>query len=186
MKEKIKGTDAEIMAFGHVHGPYVREVNGQALVCTAAVGMSWDGDYRPPIRSWSTRAAASGAWKSSAWNTTAKRRRRKTRTAGCLTASESPKWCGPESSGTRPTCRTNRPMPVTVHGDKPRAWEEQVKSFVRKRYAHLAEADAFPEGGADRARGAGYPPGFIEGLPSASRPRIVVAGICWLESIGRV
>ena len=56
-------------------------------------------------------------------------------------------------------------MPVTVHGAKPRAWEEQVKSFVRKRYAHLAEADAFPEGGADRARGAGYPPGFIEGLP---------------------
>ena len=47
VKEKIKGTDAEIMAFGHVHGPYVREVDGQTLVCTAAVGMNWDGDYRP-------------------------------------------------------------------------------------------------------------------------------------------
>ena len=56
-------------------------------------------------------------------------------------------------------------MPVTVHGVKPRAWEEQVKSFVRKRYAHLAEAHAFPVGGADRARGAGYPARFIDGLP---------------------
>ncbi len=56
-------------------------------------------------------------------------------------------------------------MPVTVDGVKPLAWEEQVKSFVRKRYAHLAEAHAFPEGGADRARGAGYPPSFIAGLP---------------------
>ncbi len=56
-------------------------------------------------------------------------------------------------------------MPVTVDGAKPKAWEEQVKSFVRKRYAHLAEAHAFPEGGADRARGAGYPACFIDGLP---------------------
>ena len=56
-------------------------------------------------------------------------------------------------------------MSVTVHGAKPRAWEEQVKSFVRKRYAHLAEANAFPAGGAQRALGAGYPAHFIEGLP---------------------
>ncbi len=56
-------------------------------------------------------------------------------------------------------------MPVTVHGARPRAWESQVKSYVRNRYAHLAEADAFPEGGADRARGAGYPVRFIDGLP---------------------
>ena len=56
-------------------------------------------------------------------------------------------------------------MPVTVHGVKPLAWEEQVKSFVRKRYAHLAEAHAFPEGGAQRALGAGYPACFIDGLP---------------------
>ena len=47
VKEKIKGTDAEIMAFGHVHGPYIRQVDHQTLVCTAAVGMNWDGDYRP-------------------------------------------------------------------------------------------------------------------------------------------
>lgn len=56
-------------------------------------------------------------------------------------------------------------MPVTVHGARPRAWEQQVKSYVRKRYAHLAEAGAFPEGGAERARGAGYPARFIDGLP---------------------
>ncbi|MCY3822496.1 MAG: methyltransferase domain-containing protein [Nitrospinae bacterium] len=40
-----------------------------------------------------------------------------------------------------------------------------MKSYVRNRYAHLAEADAFPEGGADRAREAGYPARFIDGLP---------------------
>ncbi len=56
-------------------------------------------------------------------------------------------------------------MPVTVDGARPRAWEQQVKSYVRKRYAHLAEAHAFPEGGAGRARGAGYPARFIDGLP---------------------
>ncbi len=56
-------------------------------------------------------------------------------------------------------------MPVTVDGARPRAWEQQVKSFVRKRYAHLAEAHAFPEGGAGRAREAGYPARFIDGLP---------------------
>ncbi len=56
-------------------------------------------------------------------------------------------------------------MPVTVDGARPRAWEEQVKNFVRKRYAHLAEAHAFPEGGAERAREAGYPARFIDGLP---------------------
>ena len=56
-------------------------------------------------------------------------------------------------------------MPVTVHGAKPRAWEQQVKSYVRKRYAHLAEAHAFPEGGADRALEAGYPARFIDVLP---------------------
>ena len=56
-------------------------------------------------------------------------------------------------------------MPVTVDGAKPRAWEHQVKSYVRKRYAHLAEAHAFPQGGAGRALEAGYPARFIDGLP---------------------
>ena len=40
-----------------------------------------------------------------------------------------------------------------------------MKSYVKKRYAHLAEALAFPKGGADRARGAGYPARFIDRLP---------------------
>ena len=56
-------------------------------------------------------------------------------------------------------------MPVTVDGARPKAWEQQVKSYVRRRYAHLAEAHAFPEGGAGRAREAGYPARFIDGLP---------------------
>lgn len=56
-------------------------------------------------------------------------------------------------------------MPVTIDGARPKAWKEQVKSYVRKRYAHLAEAHAFPQGGAERARGAGYPARFIDGLP---------------------
>ncbi len=47
VKEKIKGETADVMAFGHVHGAYVREIGKQTLVCAAAVGMSWDGDNRP-------------------------------------------------------------------------------------------------------------------------------------------
>lgn len=62
-------------------------------------------------------------------------------------------------------------MPVRVHGSRPAPWEVQVKSFVRSRYAHLAAADAFPEGGAERARAAGYPARFLEGLP----PRVASA-----------
>jgi predicted phosphodiesterase len=47
VKEKIKDVTADVMAFGHVHGSYVREIGNQTLVCAAAVGMSWDGDHRP-------------------------------------------------------------------------------------------------------------------------------------------
>lgn len=57
-------------------------------------------------------------------------------------------------------------MPVYVHGEKPERWEKQVKAFVRARYDHLARADAFPAGGAARAREAGYPPRFMEHLPA--------------------
>jgi SAM-dependent methyltransferase len=56
-------------------------------------------------------------------------------------------------------------MPVYVNGHPPQSWEVQVKTFVQGRYAHLAEADAFPEGGARRAQEAGYPPGWIDALP---------------------
>ena len=57
-------------------------------------------------------------------------------------------------------------MPVSVRGSRPRAWEAQVKSFVRRRYAHLAAANAFPEGGERRAREAGYPSRFVDALPA--------------------
>ncbi len=56
-------------------------------------------------------------------------------------------------------------MVVFVKGKPPVDWTLQVKSFVRDRYAHLAEADAFPEGGSGRARGAGYPSDWLAGLP---------------------
>ena len=43
----IASVTAEIMAHGHIHGPSVRKVGNQTIVCAAAVGMSWDGDPRP-------------------------------------------------------------------------------------------------------------------------------------------
>lgn len=46
------------------------------------------------------------------------------------------------------------------------AWEDQVKAIVRRRYTYLAEADAFPPGGAQRARDAGYPQDGLDGLPA--------------------
>jgi len=47
VKERIKGVSADVMAYGHIHGSFVRQVGNQTLVCAAAVGMSWDGDPRP-------------------------------------------------------------------------------------------------------------------------------------------
>ena len=38
---------AEIMVFGQVHGPYVRKVGNQTLVCGASAAVNWDGDNRP-------------------------------------------------------------------------------------------------------------------------------------------
>ncbi|MFT5181436.1 MAG: arsenite methyltransferase [Alphaproteobacteria bacterium] len=57
-------------------------------------------------------------------------------------------------------------MPVTVDGAGIPSWEDQVKSIVRRRYTYLAEADAFPPGGADRARDAGYPSDWLARLPA--------------------
>lgn len=56
-------------------------------------------------------------------------------------------------------------MPVSVDGAGIPSWEDQVKAIVRRRYTYLAEADAFPPGGADRAHEAGYPSDLIAGLP---------------------
>jgi Icc-related predicted phosphoesterase len=47
VKHQLDGATAEIMAHGHIHGPSVRKVGEQTIVCVAAVGMSWDGDPRP-------------------------------------------------------------------------------------------------------------------------------------------
>ncbi len=56
-------------------------------------------------------------------------------------------------------------MAVLVRGKPPSDWKIQVKAFVRERYAHLAAADGFPDGGAGRALGAGYPAEWVETLP---------------------
>lgn len=47
VKERISSVSADVMAHGHIHGPSVRKVGKQTIVCCAAVGMSWDGDPRP-------------------------------------------------------------------------------------------------------------------------------------------
>ncbi|MDH5749828.1 MAG: metallophosphatase family protein [Rhodospirillales bacterium] len=47
VKDQLGNVSAEIMAHGHIHGPSVRKVGNQTIVCAAAVGMSWDGDPRP-------------------------------------------------------------------------------------------------------------------------------------------
>ena len=56
-------------------------------------------------------------------------------------------------------------MAVLVGGKPPSDWKIQVKAFVRERYAHLAVADEFPDGGAGRALDAGYPAEWVEALP---------------------
>ena len=47
IETQLSGITADIMAHGHIHGPSVRKVGNQTIVCAAAVGMSWDGDPRP-------------------------------------------------------------------------------------------------------------------------------------------
>lgn len=57
-------------------------------------------------------------------------------------------------------------MPVFMKGGAaPREWSEQVKAFVRERYTHLCAAHAYPPGGRERARQAGYPPSWLNALP---------------------
>jgi SAM-dependent methyltransferase len=55
---------------------------------------------------------------------------------------------------------------ATLAGDAtPLSWADQVKALVRRRYSHLAEADAFSPGGAARAGEAGYPKDWLDSLP---------------------
>jgi len=45
--ERLKGDKAETLIFGQVHGPYVRQVGNQTLICGASAAVNWDGDNRP-------------------------------------------------------------------------------------------------------------------------------------------
>jgi predicted phosphodiesterase len=45
--ERLDGAKAECLVFGQVHGPYVRQVGNQTLVCGASAAVNWDGDNRP-------------------------------------------------------------------------------------------------------------------------------------------
>lgn len=45
--KRLGGVKEEILAFGQVHGPYVRKVGDQTLVCSASAAVNWDGDNRP-------------------------------------------------------------------------------------------------------------------------------------------
>tara|TARA_B100000686_G_scaffold32204_1_gene33659 strand:+ start:2087 stop:2827 length:741 start_codon:yes stop_codon:yes gene_type:complete len=45
--KRLAGSTSELLAFGQVHGPYVREVGQQTLVCAASAAVNWDGDNRP-------------------------------------------------------------------------------------------------------------------------------------------
>ena len=47
VKERLAGATAEIMAFGQVHAPYIRQVGNQTLVCSASAAVCYDGDNRP-------------------------------------------------------------------------------------------------------------------------------------------
>ncbi len=45
--ERLAGEKSEVVAFGQVHGPYIRQVGHQTLVCVASAAVNWDGDNRP-------------------------------------------------------------------------------------------------------------------------------------------
>ena len=40
----FEGTDAKLVAYGHIHQPYVRYLNGRAIVNTGSVGLPFDGN----------------------------------------------------------------------------------------------------------------------------------------------
>jgi SAM-dependent methyltransferase len=45
------------------------------------------------------------------------------------------------------------------------SWADDLKRIIRRRYDHVAAADAFPPDGAGRAREAGYPAEWLHALP---------------------
>jgi len=42
----FEGTDAQIVAYAHIHQPYVRTIKGRTLLNTGSVGLPFDGDTR--------------------------------------------------------------------------------------------------------------------------------------------
>lgn len=42
----FEGTDAQLVAYAHIHQPYVRTVKGRTLLNTGSVGLPFDGDPR--------------------------------------------------------------------------------------------------------------------------------------------
>jgi len=40
----FEGTDAKLVAYGHIHQPYVRYLNGRAVLNTGSVGLPFDGN----------------------------------------------------------------------------------------------------------------------------------------------
>lgn len=46
LERMFEGTEAQITAYAHIHQPYVRYLNGRAIVNTGSVGLPFDGDPR--------------------------------------------------------------------------------------------------------------------------------------------
>jgi putative phosphoesterase len=42
----FEGTDAQVVAYAHIHQPYVRTIQGRTLLNTGSVGLPFDGDPR--------------------------------------------------------------------------------------------------------------------------------------------
>jgi hypothetical protein len=59
LRQLLSGVTAEVVAFGHIHTPYIRTVDGITLFDIASVGLPRDGDVRS--------AYGIAEWKEGAW-----------------------------------------------------------------------------------------------------------------------
>jgi len=46
LQRMFEGSEARLVAYAHIHQPYVRYVGGKAIVNTGSVGLPFDGDWR--------------------------------------------------------------------------------------------------------------------------------------------
>lgn len=60
VRPMLAGMDADVLAFGHYHVPFVRQLDGVTLLDVASVGMPRDGDQRAVY--------AVLTWNGSAWH----------------------------------------------------------------------------------------------------------------------